>query len=311
MDEEKIKEILDEGPQQQMKQTQKKGLFNNKRQVKGKALSVWLIVMVLIFMMFTFGLGIYLGKELFAENKENNSEKDNTNTAVDDQNLVFDDNAKNKIDDFIEHAMDFYYEGSTVADELSKGITGLTKNQKELIAILSIDNQNNRKTLTDDTVPEKYKNDNYFQNLGPGNQRYEMPIYIFTDEYKRLFNEDYVIESEDYEFGGCPFVFKIDQELGNMYLSDQCGGTGIFGYDYLNYDYKTDNNYYYVYQYVAFFGENYDDQTIEYRKIKSNEIVDTIAMGETYDFNSNASKFETVKWTFDKNLNFVSTENLG
>lgn len=96
MDEEKIKEILDEGPQQQAKQTQKKSFWNYKRTVKGKALSAWLIVMITIFMLFIFGLGIYLGKEVFAKKEDNgkSNKENNTNTVVDNTNTT-----DNKIDE--------------------------------------------------------------------------------------------------------------------------------------------------------------------------------------------------------------------
>ena len=78
MNEEKIKEILDENqnPQQQIKQ-QKKSFWNNKKTVKGKALSAWLIVIVIVFMLITFGLGMYLGKEVFNNNQKSNEVSEN------------------------------------------------------------------------------------------------------------------------------------------------------------------------------------------------------------------------------------------
>lgn len=56
---------------------QKKSFWNNKRTIKGKALSAWVIVMILVFMLFTFGLGLFLGKKVFVEN--NNKEKEPVN----------------------------------------------------------------------------------------------------------------------------------------------------------------------------------------------------------------------------------------
>lgn len=85
MEEDKIKEILDD--KQEQKQQQKRTFWNNKRTVKGKALSAWLITMIAIFMLFVFGLGIFLGKEMFAKKESGNTEKQNntetnTNTNV-------------------------------------------------------------------------------------------------------------------------------------------------------------------------------------------------------------------------------------
>ena len=65
---------------------EKKSFWNNKKQVKGKALSAWVIAMILIFMLFTFGIGIFLGKELFVNNEEKDTEEPTnaevTNTEV-------------------------------------------------------------------------------------------------------------------------------------------------------------------------------------------------------------------------------------
>ena len=45
---------------------EKKGLLNNTKQVKGKSLRIWLVLMIIVFMLFTFGIGIYLGVVLFS-----------------------------------------------------------------------------------------------------------------------------------------------------------------------------------------------------------------------------------------------------
>ena len=111
MEEDKIKEILDEQnqqmqqqQQQQMQQQQKRTFWNNKRTVKGKALSAWLIVIIAIFMLFVFGLGIYLGKELFAEkNTKSSKNSSNSNTVVDNTDTEVIDNSK--INQFISAAL--------------------------------------------------------------------------------------------------------------------------------------------------------------------------------------------------------------
>lgn len=83
MDEDKIKEILDDKQEQKQEQKQKKSFWNNKKTVKGKALSAWLIAMITIFMLFIFGLGIFLGKELFAKKESDNSNKEKSSTKED------------------------------------------------------------------------------------------------------------------------------------------------------------------------------------------------------------------------------------
>ena len=86
----------------------KKSFLNNKKTVSGKALSAWLITMIVIFMLFTFGLGVFLGKELFSEKKQsknnekevvdNNKEENNTRTDLDtnDKSEVVDNSKEEK-----------------------------------------------------------------------------------------------------------------------------------------------------------------------------------------------------------------------
>ena len=71
----------------------KKSFWNNKRTVKGKALSAWVIVMILIFMLFTFGIGIFLGKEVFWSNNNNK----NSNKNNDQENVVNNGNKENDV----------------------------------------------------------------------------------------------------------------------------------------------------------------------------------------------------------------------
>ena len=82
---------MEENNQEEMQdKQQKKSFLNNKKTIKGKALSAWLIAMILIFMLFVFGLGIFLGKELFG--KEDNPEApntgDETNTEIIDSDEI-------------------------------------------------------------------------------------------------------------------------------------------------------------------------------------------------------------------------------
>ena len=66
----------DELQEMQQKKQQKKSFWNNKKTVKGKALSAWLVTIIVIFMLITFGLGMFLGKELFSEKKESENKND-------------------------------------------------------------------------------------------------------------------------------------------------------------------------------------------------------------------------------------------
>ena len=61
----------------------KKSFLNNKKTVKGKALTAWIIVIIIIAMIVTFGSGLIVGKLLYeGKNKKSNTVIDNTNTET-------------------------------------------------------------------------------------------------------------------------------------------------------------------------------------------------------------------------------------
>ena len=59
-----------------VEETKKESILTKKKEVKGKPLKIWIIVMIIVFMLFTFGIGVYFGKEIFSEKeKETNNEQ--------------------------------------------------------------------------------------------------------------------------------------------------------------------------------------------------------------------------------------------
>ena len=292
MEEEKMEE-------QQEKQ-KKKSFWNNKKIVKGKALSAWVIVMILIFMLFTFGLGLFLGKELFAKDNSNGGKPSNNAEPANTEANTIDKNIEEKTKSFIAAAMYSNDGGDGIAVVFTKGINKLSADEKAIVtynSLVNVKNENKEVTVT----PDKYKSeDDYWQ----GATITELSIESFKNEYKEFFKEEVNLSSIKVGFFGCPFVYKMDEELGNFYLSNQCGGTGSPVYQYKTYETSEDDNYYYVKQYVG--TERYtDDGSKEYKKVKSDEVVNVTS------FEGNENKFETVVWKFDKNFNFVSTENIG
>ena len=278
----------------------KKSFLNNKKTVSGKALSAWLITMIVIFMLFTFGLGLFLGKELFSEKtnkKKNDNNKDNeVNENVNVKKELNDSIAISKLEKFVKVASYNNAIGDGIEGKFMTGTSDLTKKDKlqltyqSLISISKI----MRKI---GSIPDKYKNDDHFDINGTE----EITIKEFDDEYKLLFNENPNYNDVEIEGMGCPAFYKVDRELGKIFIGRECGGTGYPEVYYKIYKYEEDKNYYYVYQYVA--KEDPVNNTIN--KYKSNEVVNV------QSFDGNEDKFETVIWKFDKNYNFVSTENIG
>ena len=283
----------------------------------------YIVAIIVVFILF-FGCGILIGKVLF-EGKETDSkvEEKNTNEQTNNSDeMIFSDDKKKKINDFIKYAT---YEDYGFMNDLTKllisGKNGLTKQEKELITYHSVVNYDNMTELTSNTVPEKYKNEERFELIDDFYKIYELPIKLYTDEYKRLFNEEYVIEKEIESV--CPHIFMIDKELEKMYLSNQCGGTSgdvISHLIYSNYKYDMDDQYYYVYQYVAIYNSNSKTNLSALIKESTSNVVFGDFSDKDYKkdydnykelFEENKEKFDTLVWKFDKNLVFVSTENLG
>ena len=82
MEEEKKEDVSVEEVKEESK---KSSIIGSKKEVKGKKLKVWLIIMILIFMLFTFGLGVFLGGELCTKD---NKKKANNQQPVEQKNLL-------------------------------------------------------------------------------------------------------------------------------------------------------------------------------------------------------------------------------
>ena len=275
----------------------KQNVLTKKTQVKGKPLKIWIVVVIIVFMLFTFGIGLSLGKELYG-NKDNNEEKkapkEEEKTNV--KKGVTDTNAVSRLEQFVIAASYNDSVGNGYSSLFMKGTTSIEQNVKYAVAWNSLIMIKQIPTTKVEIVPDKYKDDDHF--LGDIT---EIAIDEYTNEYKRLFNQEpNYNEIGSYSFG-CPGPYKIDTELGKIFIGKECGGTGNPEYYYKIYNYEEDDSFYYVYQYVAV--ENPINKTID--KIKSNETVNVSS------FEGNEDKFETVVWKFDKNFNFISTENVG
>ncbi len=65
-----------------VEETKKENILTKKKEVKGKPLKIWLVVIIAIFMLITFGLGVYFGKEVFTKKGKKTS---NEPTPVEDK----------------------------------------------------------------------------------------------------------------------------------------------------------------------------------------------------------------------------------
>ena len=269
---------------------------NNKPEKKvNKTLIIIIIVAGLVLVIG----GIILGTKLLNKDEPKNEEPPVDNPTPDNQEPaekkeLNDSSAISKLEKFVIVAS---YEDSNEngkANMFMRGINSLDNNIKLQLAWNSLINIQKVQTKVGTDVTEKYK------DVAGIQEKEEISLVQFDTEYKSLFNED-ASYTEDDKFGVCPGIYKIDKELGKIIIGVECGGLNPTEYYSKIYKYEEDNSFYYVYQYV---GTN-DPMNNKFVKIKSGETVNVSS------FEGNEDKFETVVWKFDKNFNFISTENIG
>ena len=107
-----------------------------------------------------------------------------------------------------------------------------------------------------------------------------MKISDFNTTYEELFNEDSTYTLKDLNFG-CPTPWGMDESQDRLYLFERCGGTATTNPDYKKLTYDSDDNYYFVHQ------------KVDIHDGAQNNII---------------TKSYKIVWLFDKEANFISTE---
>ncbi len=111
MEEEKKEEPVTE-------ETKKENILTKKKEVKGTPLKIWLIVMIAVFMLITFGLGVYFGKEVFTKKEKKKSNEttpveEKKETKEEKENIQYDTNAtitQEEAESFLAEALDLLIE---------------------------------------------------------------------------------------------------------------------------------------------------------------------------------------------------------
>ena len=251
-----------------------------------------------LFIIIGFGIVSITALSIFVHfyNKEPEPEEDKY------ANVIRDTVSIQKLQNFVSAAMynDYGYTG--LAYDFAKGMNKLTNNQKNQIIYQQLVNiQYVTEKIYEDDIPEKYKNDPYLTN--PNIVMSKLSSRTFEKEYEKVFGEAPKYDEESLkEINGCPSVYKYDSRTKKIFLFNECeleGDTILFT---KTYNYKFDDDYYYVYQYVALVKKDSEGNKKYYRLKEDKEV-------EVEDFSGNESKFETVVWKFDKDYNFISTTN--
>jgi hypothetical protein len=226
--------------------------------------------------------------------------KDPAKTIV-DNNLVVRGVNYDKLKEFVETASIYSPSFDSLINELSRETFGLTDKQKVTLAYQGV--VGDLVKVTERTLPDKYEDErDYF--IGEGEKGvYELDFTDFNEKYAYFFGTSISYDKlSEFAYGGskavgCPVIYKVDKELGKIYFSNYCNDEVVTDrYITKVYDYDYDDNFFYVYEYIA----KYGDVDGYYRASNYEEV-------DVEDFDGNEKKFDTLVWKFDKDYNFVST----
>ena len=250
------------------------------------------LIIILILALILIGAGVLLGTGLIGGKTEEKEEKESTTTSE----KIMSDADKKFMESFAEAGL-YHDEGQGgLAVMFMGGKDGLSEEEKITLVYFSLVGvQKKAQKIT--TIPDKYNSEGYWHNA----RLFELPISTFKEEYKKFFQEEVVLSHVKDAIKACPFVYTIEEDIGMMYFSHECGGAGGSEYYHKTYKYDEDNNYFYLYQYIGEKATDTDGKVV-FKNPNSGQTV------EADSFEGNEEKFDTLVWKFKKNLVFVSTE---
>ena len=304
MEEEKKEEQVKE--EQVVEKTKKESFLTKKKEVKGKPLKIWLIVMIAIFMLFTFGLGVYFGKEVFTKKEK---KKSNEPTPVEEKKeeiVVIDVNSKE-----VEDAMKSFS---------SLGITSETLYKNGLYKIENMTQVEFISTMLKQVPFENVGYCGSFVNSVPNvdldllNKGLSKVLYnksVTFDELKSLATEyDDYTKTYNYYKGNFDRFYGIKDN--KIYIgSSICEGSGVQDIIFKKYE-KAEKigDTLSIYEKRAFYSINYDTNKVDYyldfdktQLVESkNAIVgeDPLGVGAPVEQKEDVSwdKYNTYKYSF-------------
>jgi hypothetical protein len=258
---------------------------NNDEKKSNSKIVILLIVLMIVLSLCTFGLGYLLG----SGNKTSNSDDTVTDNKQDNPNVIDEDRlTKLVIAGIKTRNVGSLGESNSFLKGYSKSLTVYDKIKIVLTQTITVD-KNYKKV---DDIPSNMKSE-----FDSGNyEYYEMKIDDFKNTYKYLFGEELNVDISEIHNKSyissqtCPYVVSTDSGNNIIYLHNiksQCDNLDKVDLKITskNINISSDDNYYYV------------DQDVE-----------TFYPGTEQELERNITTNYKVKWKFDKNYNFISTE---
>ena len=303
--------------------------MNNNYEKNNSGVKVLLIILIIL-VLCLIGLTCY--KMFIYDNKiddkkdnnvvENNSNGHNNSSKIPNNNINNNvvenkDSNQNKNDEeelddkqIIEKINKFYNASkpSELINKLENLFYGkaISKIDKIYITIHYIFNEDMYTTMNEKNRPKDF--DSIYDDYIEGGYIKIVSFDTFEKVYYDLFGEKVEYNyNEIHNAGTTPCINEFDEKNRVMYFNSGACSEGIS--DKTEYvkikEYKKDKNNYYLYLYVGSYNNGEVDSNLKgYYKISSNKkiVVDK--------FEGNEDKFDVIKWTFNKKLNFEKSELL-
>ena len=251
------------------------------------------LILLILALIIGFGGGYYL--TVYVLNGDDEEEK--KQEVEEREKELTNEEAIAKLNRFITVASYDDASGNGIFYYIAWGLKELSEEQKIKMTYISLVKLD-KKQVPITEVPAKYQADASMGYL------MELPIELFNTEYENLFRVAPTYDIQTIGTVGCPAFYKIDSELGKMYLGTDCNEPAQSKYVTKIYKYTEDEEHYYVYQYIGEVDNKVSTRPV-YKEIKTGRIINVS------QFEGNEYKFETLLWTFDKEYKFISTKNLG
>ena len=258
---------------------------------------------ILPLIIFIVGL-LFIAISLFLIFKPKESEKEpiEPQEEITGERELVDKKSKKKIDEFFDNVNSStrYVKFHFVAGDF------LSNSNKIYVAIHSLMGKNKYTKITKNNIPSKYKNDDYYKQFIDNGCLIEVTFDEIEKEHNKYFNTkaDFsTLELDSVNELLCLENEKnFDEELKIMLLNTcVCNEEKSDITVYISKDkYTFDEENYYLYLYAGM--KTITDGIDEYYKVSYKEKV------EVDSFEGNETKFNHVKWIFDKNFNLIQIE---
>ncbi len=257
---------------------------------KNGKINIFLII-VIVLVVLILGVGLFIEIMVFNDKKSDGLKKGDFKVEdVDNKkdSVTITSEVKKKLERFINAASieDSITSDVVTATYFNKGVTSIDKNIKLKMVyndLFRFGNPTSNHTLTQEEISNMDDTTGIVNDpTVVGENVIVLKMSDFDNTYKEFFKEDASYTINDLSSLGCPSAQGMSRKADSIYLFSRCGGTTVMSYNSSITSYEVDGDNYLVYQKCELY--NNAENVVK----------------ESYN----------ILWKFDKDLKFISTENV-